>query len=335
MNNLAQYLKREHTHLSEIEAAEIKRLQHALKSLWVNIGIYLAITAIEYWLASIGHSQALRADAMNNLSGVMSTFFLIVGLHTATDSDDHFLVGKRIPLLNGRNDDRMQLSRFRMETIFTLITSFIIIFISGQIIYQSLYALFTAGISHHPNIYSAYGAGIATVLMAVVWWWNWHNGKRLKSSVLMAASKDSMGDVATSFGTLVTVLAVFLFDIPWLDSTVSIIIGLFVLWSGLVIFQESTLNLADYVDPDLEDRIKKAVLNFGEVHQVREFRSRYIGDVLVVEMLIMVDADMDVMHLYELTERIEKRLEQQFQIVDVITQAVPDPGEDATKSSDE
>ncbi|GAX01575.1 cation diffusion facilitator family transporter [Secundilactobacillus silagei] len=332
MNNLAQYLKREHTHLSEIEAAEIKRLQRALKSLWVNIGIYLAITAIEYWLASIGHSQALRADAMNNLSGVMSTFFLIVGLHTATDSDDHFLVGKRIPLLNGRNDERMQLSRFRMETIFTLITSFIIIFISGQIIYQSLHALLTAGISHHPNIYSAYGAGTATVLMAVVWWWNWHNGKRLKSSVLMAASKDSMGDVATSFGTLVTVLAAFLFDIPWLDSTVSIIIGLFVLWSGLVIFQESTLNLADYVDPDLENRIKKAVLNFSEVHQVREFRSRYIGDVLVVEMLIMVDPDMDVMRLYELTERIEKRLEKQFQIVDVVTQAVPDPGEDSNRN---
>lgn len=325
MNNLAQYLKREGSHLAAAEELEIKKLQTALHSLWINIAIYLVITAAEYWLANIGHSQALRADAMNNLSGVISTLFLIIGLHTATDSDDDFLVGKRIPLLNGRNDDRMQLSRFRMETIFTLITSFIIIFMSGQIIYQSSVSLLTKGISHHPNIYSAYGAGIATVLMAIVMYLNWRNGKRLKNSVLMAASKDSMGDVATSFGTLLTVLAAFMFDIPWLDSTVSIIIGLFVLWSGLVIFQECTLNLADYVDPDLENRIKTAVMGFDEVHRIIEFRSRYNGDVLIVEMLIMVDANMSVMALYDLTEQIEKQLEDEFQTFDVTTQAVPDP----------
>nr|WP_225356316.1 cation transporter [Secundilactobacillus pentosiphilus] len=86
------------------------RIKVALKSLWGNIAIYLMITLIEYGLASIGHSQALKADALNNLFGVISTVFLIVGLHTATDSDDHFLVGKRILLLNGRSDDRVQLS---------------------------------------------------------------------------------------------------------------------------------------------------------------------------------------------------------------------------------
>ncbi|MTV81471.1 cation diffusion facilitator family transporter [Secundilactobacillus folii] len=327
MNNLSQYLKHEGSHLAVAEEQEIKKLQTALRSLWINIVTYLAITAIEFWLADLGHSQALRADAMNNLSGVISTLFLIVGLHTATDSDDHFLVGKRIPLLNGRNDDRMQLSRFRMATIFTLITSFIIIYMSGQIIYQSSFALLTRGISHHPNIFSAYGAAAATLMMGVVWYLNWHNGKRLNNSVLLAASKDSMGDVATSLGTLITVTAASLFDYPWLDSIVSIIIGLFVLWSGLVIFQECTLNLADYVDPNLEDRIKAAVAHFDEVHRILEFRSRYNGDVLIVEMLIMVDANMNVMALYELTEKIEKQLEKQFQIFDVTTQAVPDPGD--------
>lgn len=327
MNNLAQYLKREGAHFSAIEEQEIKKLKTALKSLWFNIAIYLLITLIEYWLASIGHSQALKADAMNNLSGVISTLFLIVGLHTATDSDDHFLVGKRIPLLNGRNDDRMQLSRFRMATIFTLITSLIIIFMAGQIIIQSVQVVLIWSGRRQPNLFSALGAGIATVLMLVVWYFNYHNGKRLKNAVLSAAAKDSMGDVATSFGTLVTVLAAFWFNIPWLDSTVSIIIGFFVLWSGLVIFQECTLNLADYVDPDLEHQIKAAIIQFDEVHQITEFRSRYNGDVLIVEMLIMVDARMDVMTLYNLTERIEKKLEAQFQIFDVTTQAVPDPEE--------
>lgn len=75
------------------------------------------ITLIEYGLVSIGHSQALKADALDNLSGVISTLFLIVGLHTATDSDDHFLVGKQIQLLNGCNDDRVQLSGLRRELL--------------------------------------------------------------------------------------------------------------------------------------------------------------------------------------------------------------------------
>ena len=87
------------------------------------------------------------------------------------------------------------------------------------------------------------------------------------------------------------------------------------------------MNLADYVDPDLEQQIKAAIIQFDEIHQITEFRSRYNGDVLIVEMLIMVDARMDVMTLYNLTERIEKKLEAQFQIFDVTTQAVPDPEE--------
>ncbi|VDG24723.1 cobalt transporter [Lactobacillus ginsenosidimutans] [Lactiplantibacillus mudanjiangensis] len=325
MNKLRKHFFSEARRQDLVQKAEVTKLLNATKSLWINVIIYLLITVIEYWLASIGHSQALRADAFNNLSGVISTFVLIVGLHVATNMKDDDFVGKTIPSDTTRDKETIQLSRFRLETIFTLITSFIIILISGQIIIQSATSLFNLGTESHPNLYSAIGAGIATILMLIVWQINLKNGKKLQNSALLAAAKDSLGDVITSLGTLLTVLCAFVFKVAWLDSVVSIVIGCFILWSGLQIFQECTLNLADYIDPTLENNIKKTVEQLSEVCKVVELKGRYNGNVLLVDMIVMVDAKTSAFEVYQLNERIESELDAKFKVFDVSMQIVPDP----------
>src|SRR5699024_1304331 len=100
----------------------------------------------------------------------------------------------------------------------------------------------------NPNPISALGASIATVLMLIVWFINYHNGKKLKNASLQAAAKDSLGDVVTSFSTMIAVLISIALKVAFLDSAVSIVIGIFILWQGVVICPEAALNLIDYVD---------------------------------------------------------------------------------------
>ncbi|MQS89588.1 cation diffusion facilitator family transporter [Companilactobacillus mishanensis] len=324
MNTLTKHFIKETRRQNIIQQREINNLIHAKSSLWINVSIYVLITVIEYWLSMIGHSQALRADAFNNLSGVISTVILIIGLAEATNTDDDDFIGKPIAK-EDRNNEALQLSRFRLETIFTLITSFVIVLIALQIIVQSGISLFHLKDKVSPNLLSALGAFIATILMLVVWFLNHHNGKKLHSTSLLAAARDSLGDVVTSLGTMITVLISHFLNLPWLDGTVSIAIGLFILWSGIKIFQECALNLADYVDPEFENEMKESVSEFKMVHKVLDLRSHYSGNILVVDIFIMVAPDKTALELYKLNKHIENKLRNNFNVYDTTITVIPDP----------
>lgn len=142
MNRLTKYLLKESKHQNFERQKEIDKLRSAIKYLWINVSIYILITAVEYWLAVIGNSQALRADALNNLSGVISSGVLIIGLREATNVNDDDIIGRHLPTQSVRSKDSLQLSRFRLETVFTLVTSFIILLIALQIIVTGIIGLF-------------------------------------------------------------------------------------------------------------------------------------------------------------------------------------------------
>ncbi|KRK92838.1 cation diffusion facilitator family transporter [Companilactobacillus futsaii] len=323
MKKFEDYFSKESNLQRSLQEKEINKLKHSTKFLYINIFIYILITIIEYWLAKVGNSQALRADALNNLSGVLSTGVLIFGIKEATDVDDDDILGRDLPKESIRSKNSLQLSRFRLETVFTLVTSLIIILIAIQIIYSGIKGLLNLSILERPNLVSAIGASIATVLMLVVWYINYHNGKKLNNSSLQAAAKDSIGDVATSFSTMITVLISIALKISFLDSVVSVVIGLFILWQGIVIFQEAALNLIDYVDPVLEKSMRNDINSFEEVLDVVDLSSRYNGNMLIVDIIIKVDAEDTAMLIYQLKGKIKDKLYQKYDVYDVTLTTVP------------
>ena len=318
------YFSKESHLQRSLREKEINKLNYSIRFLYINVFIYILITIVEYWLAKIGNSQALRADALNNLSGVISTGVLILGIKEATNVDDDDILGRDLPKENIRSKNSLQLSRFRLETVFTLMTSFIIILIAIQIVYSGIKGLMNLSNVESPNFVSAIGASIATILMLVVWYLNYHNGKKLKNASLQAAAKDSLGDVVTSFSTMITVLLSMALKVAFLDSAVSIVIGIFILWQGIVIFQESSLNLIDYVDPELEKDMRQDIGNIEEVRDVVDLTSRYNGNMLIVDIFVKVAAEDTAMSIYQLNKKIKEELYQKYAVYDVTLTTIPD-----------
>ena len=249
---------------------------------------------------------------------------MIFGIKEATNVDDDDILGRDLPKENIRSKNSLQLSRFRLETVFTLMTSFIIILIAIQIVYSGIKGLMNLSNVESPNFVSAIGASIATVLMLVVWYLNYHNGKKLKNASLQAAAKDSLGDVVTSFSTMITVLLSMALKVAFLDSAVSIVIGIFILWQGIVIFQESSLNLIDYVDPELEKDMRQDIDDIEEVRDVVDLTSRYNGNMLIVDIFVKVAAEDTAMSIYQLNKKIKEELYQKYDVYDVTLTTIPD-----------
>lgn len=326
MNNLFKYFVQEGKAYQLAQKEEINNLIKSRKFLWINAGSYLIIMVIEYFLSILGKSQALRADAFNNLSGVISTALLIIGTFVATNNKDDDFVGKPISSKNSEdNSFSIQLSRFRLETIFTLTTSFVVILIAGQIIFHGLINLFASSKLIVPNTFSLLGAIVASVLMAIVFGLNRYLGQKLNNASLQAAARDSLGDLVTSLGTLLGLIITTQLKLDWLDGVISIVIGLFILWSGLKIFQESTLNLSDYIDPELEAQMAQAVAQVPGVITVLQLNGRHNGNVLIVDAKVMVNAHIEALEIYRISEYVEHQLAEKFEVFDTNVISIPDP----------
>jgi len=308
----------------EMQKQELQKLHSAQHNLWFNVAAYLVISVIEFYLAIIGHSQTLRADALNNLAGIISAILLLIGIFIARDIDDDDLMGQPLPQDIQQNGQRLQLTRFHYETVFTMITGIIMVAISINVIYGGIKSLLKPDTQEIPKPITLVGAAIAMIIMLIVWWMNLNAGRKLQNAALTAAAKDSLSDAITSLGTLIAIGGALIFKITWLDGVASMIVGIFILTAGIKIFRESSLNLADYFDPKLEAEFKDAIEKFTQVKQVDELNAHYNGNMVTLDVIIAVDPHMEVKDSYLLGEEIEAQMRRQFGIVDTDVMAIPE-----------
>lgn len=327
MDKVKAHLNKEMHHWEENQAQELKKITKAKNHLYLNVFAYLLISAIEFWLAVLSHSQTLRADAFNNLSGIISSILLIVGLHFASDINDDDVLGQPLPQTSKKLrgvDQRVQFTRFRFETVFTLVTGVVMIVIALTIFQGGISALLTPADRVVPGVAAIIGAAVATVIMLLVWAYNRHGGHKLKNAALLASAQDSLSDAFTSIGTLVSIGGALIFNITWLDGVASLVVGAFILYSGAKIFRETTFNLVDYFDPKVEAEYHEFIETIPDVISVNELKAHYNGNVVTLDVVVIVEAGMTVLDSYRLAEFIEDQMYHHFGIIDVDVSFVPD-----------
>ncbi|MCH3921424.1 cation diffusion facilitator family transporter [Limosilactobacillus sp.] len=329
MSKFKKHVTREMKQWESNQAAELAKIRAAQRHLIYNVVAYCSISVIEYWLAAISRSQTLRADAFNNLSGIISTVLLMMGLHIAQDIHDDDIAGVKLPgpkyqqHLGG--DQRIQFVRWRYETVFSLVTAVVMIAIALSVIISGIRALLNPASRVVPDPVALIGAGIASVIMLVVWYMNRQTGRKLQNAALLASAQDSLSDAFTSIGTMVAIGGALLFQLSWLDGVTSIIVGFFILYSGLKIFFETSLNLADYFDPAAEKQYAEAIGKVKHVRRVVELKAHYNGNVVSLDATLIVNGKMTVLESYQLSEEIERMMRKKFGIIDVDISFMPDP----------
>lgn len=329
MTKFMQHTKGEMAQWEDTQAKELVKIRASQRHLIYNVVAYLLISIIEYWLAAVSKSQTLRADAFNNLSGIISTVLLMLGLHIAQDVDDDDIIGAKLPEDGYQEhlgtDQRVQFVRWRYETVFSLVTAVVMVAIALSVIIDGIKGLLSSNDRVVPQPIAIVGAGIASVIMLVVWYMNRQTGRKLQNAALLASAQDSLSDAFTSIGTMVAIAGALLFNLTWLDGATSIVVGFFILYSGLKIFFESSLNLTDYFDPKAEHEYGQAILAVPATQYIAELKAHYNGNLVTLDATLVVDSKMTVLESFQLSERIEQMLRERFGIIDADISFIPDP----------
>ncbi|MFD1670736.1 cation diffusion facilitator family transporter [Agrilactobacillus yilanensis] len=301
---------------------DLKRARHRL---WLNVAAYLVLFIIEYVLANIGHSNVLRADAFNNLSGILGTGLLITGLIIAARTHDEDLFGAPISEAEQRSlGPRIQQSRFRFETVYTLVSGLIMAAIAIDIIYKGIISLSHQASAKTPTPITGIGAAISGIILLGLYFYNKYSSVKLNNATLSAAAKDILGDTLTSFATTISIFGSILFQLKWLDGVASMLIGLYILNSGITIFRESSLKLVDYFDPNLEAAYQQALIQVAGVKDIIFLKAHYDGSLIMLDVTVVVDSNMTAQEIYQLTNNINDLMQAKFGVTQTDVMIHPD-----------
>ncbi|KPJ23243.1 cation diffusion facilitator family transporter [Streptococcus phocae] len=277
----------------------IDNLRLAKKGPIVSIVAYLVLSISKLIAGYLLNANSLIADGFNNLSDIVGNVALLVGLHMASQPAD----------ANHR------FGHWKFEDLSSLITSFIMFMVGFQVLIQTVQAIIIGQQASIDPLGALVGA-ISALIMLGVYLFNKRLSKKVKSSALVAASKDNLSDALTSIATSIAIITAAL-KLPIIDKIVAIIIGLLILKTAFGIFMESAFSLSDGFDNRQLKKYKKAILEIPKITAVKSQRGRTYGSNVYLDIVLEMNPDLSVYESHAITERVEKLLSEKFAVYDI------------------
>lgn len=248
-------------------------------------------------------SIAIISDACNNLSDTGTSIVSIIGAKLSAKKPD-----KEHPFGHGR-----------IEYVFSLIVSFIIMLVGFELLKTSAVKIFK---SDNIALSPAMTAILFISIPIKLWMYSYNNylGKHIKSGVLLAAARDSINDtIATSAVIISTVLGKYL-RLPWLDGVVGTIVSLVIMHSGLKISID-TIGLLLGAPPEKEtiENIRTYILSAPGISGVHDLIVHDYGPGRrIASVHAEVPDDCDVVEIHETIDSLEQQIERDLGIHIVI-----------------
>ncbi|HCG76260.1 MULTISPECIES: cation diffusion facilitator family transporter [Staphylococcus] len=270
--------------------SQSENLKIAQRGAYLSLVVYIILSITKYVVGYMYNSAAVRADALNNMTDILVSIAVIVGLKISIKPAD-----KNHPY-----------GHLKSENISTLLVSFIIMFVGIQVVIENAPRLITHD-RHVPNIMTIIVSVISGVIMLGVFYVNHRLAKRTKSSSLSSAAKDNLSDSLVSIGTAIGLIFTQI-GFPIVDIILATFLGLLIIYTGFGIFKESIFTLSDgFNEKDLEE-YRNDILEVEDVIDVNSIKGRYHGSSIFLDVTIVVQSDLSLYEAHQICDRVENHL---------------------------
>lgn len=291
------------------DAPSMALARHAAgtRSTWVSVVVNIVLATVQVAVGTVSQSQALVADGMHSLSDLVSDFVvLFAGHHARKDADEEHPYGHQ-----------------RFETAASLVLGVLLLAVGVGMLwsaFRKLEAPATVAQVHVAALWVAVGALVAKELLfrymlAVA--------KRVKSSLLVANAWHARSDAASS---LVVGLGIVgnLAGYPILDPIAALIVGFMVSRMGWGFGWTALHDLMDRsVDADEVAAIRRTLAETAGVRNVHDVRTRKMGDMIVVDAHLEIDATITVEQGHDIAVRARQRVLQRHRVLNLMTHVDP------------
>lgn len=271
----------------------------------LGIFAYLLLASIKIISSRLLHSNSVYADGLNNLSDTFASIAILISLkfsHQPADTNHPF-------------------DHYKYETLGSLLVSILMFNIGFNIVFRGIQQFY---FHEFPQTHSfiIYTSLLSLIIILSIYFYTRQIAKKTNSIGLLATSKDMLNDIVITIGTMIGTVFT-LNGYPIIDTFISIIVGIIVLFSAYDILKKTTFVLSDGFDEDVLESYRQKILQHPKVRHVPSIRARLSGSKVYVDVVVEVDQCLTVMESHHITIEIEKILNYNFAVSDTDVHVEP------------
>ena len=262
---------------------------------YLGMVMNIVLSVIKIAIGLLAASLALVADGIHSLSDVATDVAVLLGLR----------IGSKEP------DQSHPYGHGRAETFSAGLVALILIVVGGAMVYYA-----TLAIARDEMTAPRLGVLVAAVISIAAKEWLYKATQKVAiqshSPALYANAWHHRSDALSS----VAVVAGFVslkFGFGHGDQAAAIAVGLMIVWVGVRVIGDALRELAEAaVDQDTIEEIKEIINSDSSIRQWHKLRTRTVGREVFLDLHILVDPDLKITGAHEISERLERTLDEQI-----------------------
>jgi cation diffusion facilitator family transporter len=290
---------------SQFSPAE--RAAAATRSTWVSVAVNLVLTLAQITAGILARSQALIADGIHTLSDLVADFVvLFASHHSQKDADEDHPYGHQ-----------------RFETAASLVLGALLLAVGLGMLWSAAGKLQNPESIATVHITALWVAAGALVAKELLFRYMLSVAKKVKSSMLVANAWHARSDAASSLVVGVGIIGN-LMGYPILDPIAAAIVGFMVTRMGWSFGWDALHDLMDRaVDVAEVQAIRQTLLDTPGISNAHDVRTRKMGDMIVVDAHLEVDATLSVEQGHDIAVAARDRVMQRHRVLNMMTHVDP------------
>jgi cation diffusion facilitator family transporter len=285
----------------------------ASRSTWVSVVVNVILSTTQIVVGVLSKSQALIADGIHSLSDLVADFVvLFANHHSQKDADLDHPYGHQ-----------------RFETAASLALGLLLLAVGVGMVWSSLQKLQTPDTIATVHVSALWVALGAIAIKELLFRYMLRVAKEVKSSMLVANAWHARSDAASSLVVAIGLIGN-LAGYPLLDPIAALIVGFMVARMGWTFGWDALHDLMDRgVDEEEVLAIRETLLATPGVAGVHDVRTRKMGDMIVVDAHIEVDALLTVEAGHNIAVAAQRAVLQRHRVLSLMTHVDPAHRHDA------
>ena len=288
-------------------ATAADRAAAASRSTWVSVVVNTVLTAAQIAIGLVTKSQGLVADGIHSLSDLISDFVVLVANHhSQKEADDDHPYGHQ-----------------RFETAASLALGMLLLAVGVGMLWSAFVKIQAPHTLPDIHVAALWTALAALVAKELLFRYMLAVAKRVKSSMLVANAWHARSDAASS---LVVALGIVgnLAGYPILDPIAALIVGGMVGKMGWDFAWDALHDLMDRSADEAEvEAIRETILATPGVLGAHDLRTRKMGDMVVAEAHVEVEASQTVEAGHEIAVEVRARVLRRHRVLNLMVHIDP------------
>ena len=284
-----------------------ERQAAAARSTWVSVGVNILLTTTQIWVGIAAKSQALVADGIHSASDLVADFVvLLANRHSQKDADDDHPYGHQ-----------------RFETAASLVLGLLLLGVGVGMLWSAVRKLEDPESVQQVHVIALWVAIGALIAKETLFRYMLRVAKQVKSTMLVANAWHARSDAASSLVVSIGIVGN-LAGFPILDPIAALIVGFMVSRMGWSFGWDALHDLMDRsVDEREVEAIRQTLVETPGVINVHDVRTRKMGDMIVVDAHLEVDATITVEAGHDIAVLARERVLARHRVLNLMTHLDP------------